>query len=236
MAIPLTTFDFDQVLAGGFRMPTRMTAIPLASGGVALVSPVPMDDALAARVEALGPVEFLVAPNLLHHLYLADAAGRFPKARVLGPAGLRTKRPDLRIDLALGGPLPDELTTTVEVVPIEGAPSVDEFVFYHRPSQSLVVTDLVFNVTRPRGVIAHVALWLMGCHGRVAQSRAWKFFVKDRAAAARSARRVLGLAVRTLVVAHGDVVTEDVPNALARALEGMASREPSRLAASSSGG
>jgi hypothetical protein len=76
MPTKLPTFELAQVLPGGFQMPTRMTALPLEGGGIALVSPVPISETIASRLAELGPVRFLVAPNLLHHLYLADAIAR----------------------------------------------------------------------------------------------------------------------------------------------------------------
>ena len=218
-ATPLPTFDLDQTLPGGFRFPARMTALPLGGGGLALVSPIPMDDALMARIAALGEVRYLVAPNLFHHLYLGAAAERYPGARVLVPGALRKKRPDLRIDGGLEEPLPEDLARAVEVVPVTGAPVVEEHVFFHREARALVVADLVFNVTAPRGLAAHVLLRAAGCHGKLAQSRSWRFFVKDRARAVESVARILALPFDSVVPAHGDIVTENARPALAGALE-----------------
>ena len=106
MADSLPVFDYAQVLPLGLRFPARMTVLPLARGQLALVSPVPIDEASAAAIDALGQVEFLIAPNLLHHLYLGDAARRYPEARVLAPSALRKKRPELRIVQALDAGVP----------------------------------------------------------------------------------------------------------------------------------
>jgi hypothetical protein len=215
----LPTFDFDQTLPGiGFRLPARMSVLPLASRELALVSPVPIDDAMAREIDALGEVRYLIAPNLLHHLYLGAASQRYPEARVLAPSGLRAKRPDLRIDGSLDEALPAELAVAVDVVPIHGAPALEEHVFFHRATRTLVATELVFNVLHPRGVTAHVVLFAVGCHGRLAQSRAWRFFVKDRPAASRSVEEVLSLPISTLVVAHGEIVRTDAHAKLAEAL------------------
>ncbi len=232
----LPVFDFPQVLPGRFHFPIRMTALPLEGGGVALVSPIPIDDALAQQVAALGEVRFLIAPNLLHHLHLAAAIERYPGAAVLAPRALRAKRPDLRIDHDLESGLPAELGRSVQAVKLEGAPAVDEHALVHPATRTLVVTDLVFHVTRPQGLMAHLTLFLVGCHGRLAQSRAWRFFVKDRAAAAASARRLLALDFDTLVMAHGDVVPTGARERLLGALAWMLSGEalaltPSRRSA-----
>jgi hypothetical protein len=214
----LPLFDHAQILKFGFRFSTRMTVLPLGSRQLALVSPVPIDAARAAAVEALGDVAFLIAPNLLHHLYLADAVRRYPNALVLAPPGLRAKRPDLRVDGSLADPLPAELAAAVDVVRIEGAPRVDEFAIHHRATRTLVLTDLVFNVTHPRGWLAHAVLFLAGCHGRLASSRAWRLFVQDRTLTRASVARMLALPFSTLVMAHGDVVTESAVARLGQAL------------------
>jgi hypothetical protein len=148
-----------------------MTVLPLGVGKLAVISPIPMDDSLARAVSAQGEVAFLISPNLFHHLYLGDAARRFSQARVLAPPGLGAKRPDLSIHGTLDQPLPPELATAVEVMRLEGAASIDEHVFFHRESRTLVVTDLVFNVVEPQGMLAHLILFLVGCHGRLGHSR-----------------------------------------------------------------
>ncbi|MDB4985667.1 MAG: hypothetical protein JWN04_845 [Myxococcaceae bacterium] len=217
--LQLTTFEYDQRLPGiGLRLPARMTVLPLASGELALVSPIPIDDAMAVALSALGEVRFLIAPNLLHHLYLGAASRRYPNAQVLAPSALRAKQPDLRIDGTLDDDLPAQLAEALEVVRIEGAPSLDEHVFFHRATRSLVVTELVFNVLHPRGLAAHILLFAVGCHGRLAQSRAFRLFIKDRAAASRSVERVLALPTETLIVAHGEIVRVDAREKLTEAL------------------
>ena len=205
----LPHFDLLQRLPGNFQFPARMTVLPLGDGTLALVSPIPIDDGLAARIAALGPVSLLIAPNLFHHLYLGAACERFPQARVLAPRGLRRKRPDLRIDADLEDGLPAALAATVEVIKIEGVPALDEHVFFHRAQRALVVTDLVFNVLKPRGFVAHLALFVMGCHGRLAQSRSFRFMVKDRVAFRGSIERMLALPCAQLIPAHGELVPED---------------------------
>ena len=218
MPEPIATFDLDQRLPGGFRLPARMTAVRTEDGGVALISPVPIDDARARAIESLGEVRWLVAPSLLHHLYLGDAAARFPAAKVVAPRGLAGKRPDLRVDAVLEDGLPDALAACLDVLPVAGAPLLDEHAFFHRASRTLVVTDLVFNVREPRGLVANLMLWLVGAHGRLAQSRAWRFFVKAPAAYAASVERILATDASTLVMAHGEIVRERAREQLASVL------------------
>lgn len=220
----LPVFEYDQVLPLGFRLPARMTVLPLEGGKLALVSPIPIDDAMAAAIAPLGTVEFLIAPNLLHHLYLDAAIQRHPEARVVAPSRLRAKKPGLLIHAAIDvaaaavPELPPELAAAVDVVPFQGVPGLDELVLFHRATRTLVVTDLVFHITQPRGWMAHLTLWLVGCHRRLASSRALRLLVKDRAAARFSAERILALPFERLVMAHGEVIERDAHARLERAL------------------
>ena len=223
----LPYFDFAQKLSPlGLNFPTRMTVLPFGEREVALVSPVPIDDQAAAAIARLGEVRYLIAPNLLHHFYLTAASKRYPNAKVLAPPGLRAKLGDVTIHATLDQGLPPALAAAVELLRIDGAPTIDEFVFFHAATSTLVVTDLVFNFVHSRGMCTKAVLFLGGCYGRVAQSKAWRFTIKDRRAASASAQRVLALPLQTLIVAHGDVMREDARAQLARALSWQA-RAPS---------
>lgn len=217
------SFELEQRLPGGLRLPTRMTALATRSG-VVLVSPVPIDDRIAASIAELGDVSAILAPNLLHHLYLAAAKARYPSARVLAYRALGAKVSGLTIDHALDDGLPEDLREDLRGVLVDGAPSVSEMVLCHVPSRTLVVTDLFFHVVRPVGIVTHIVLFLVGCHGRFAQSRAWRFFVKDREKARASAEAIAELPFDEVVVAHGEPVREGAKEAVVRALSRMLGR------------
>jgi hypothetical protein len=216
--VSIVTYDRPQRLAGGFDLPARMTVLPLSSGELALVSPISIDEAMDAAIRAAGEVRYVIAPNLLHHLYVADAMARYPGATLLAPPGLAKKRPDLAVGATLDGPLPSVITESLDVIRLEGAPIVDEFVIFHRATQTLVVTDLVFNVLEPRGLVTRLVLSLVGCSGRLAASRSWLFFVKDRTAMNESLARVLALPFTRVVLAHGENLDLDAKPRLEGAL------------------
>lgn len=219
--------DTNLRLPGGLRLPSRATIVRLPGRKLLLHSPLAIDDATAEELEALGEVAFVVAPSCLHWMFVRGAMERYPQARVFGAPGLEQK---------LGGLAFAHLPETgridgvdgVRVERIQGAPAMTEHVFLHEPSRSLVVTDLMFNVHRCDSVGMRVVLRLVGAWDRTAQSAAWRWFVKDRAAAARSARRVLDLDFERVVVAHGDVVEDDARERTRRALAWMTSGAPDR--------
>jgi len=200
----------DRVGLGfGCHLPVRATAVRRTDGTVWLHSPVALSDADAAALEALGPVRDLVAPNRMHHLHVAAAKARFPSATVWAPAGLEAKVGPGVVDRRLteeavraawGGDL--------LAMPIDGAPRLSEWVFLHEPSKTLIAADLVFNLddrfTGP-------TRWLLRCAGtlgKLARSRAWALFVRDRDAHADSLRRLLRWDFERIVPAHGEVVRD----------------------------
>jgi hypothetical protein len=216
------TFDYAQVLPPfSFQMPARMTAVA-SEAGVALISPVPIDDGIAARIAALGEVRWLIAPNLLHSMYLAAAQQRYPHAQVLAPRKMAR-------GAALEDGLPPDLP--LSMIPIAGAPKIEEFTFFHHGSRTLIVTDLVFNMVHPRGWFANLAMYVVGCHGRLAMSRTWRVFARDRARVSDSVQRMLALPIETLVMAHGEIIERNAHARLAAATSWLQPRARSRLVA-----
>jgi hypothetical protein len=216
-------YDYELIMPGGVEFPVRPVVIVLPDGGVWIVSPGPISDALAAQIEALGPVRHLVSPNTYHHLHLGDAARRWPEAKVWAPEGLQKKRPELRIDATLSAEAEVAWGGAIQLLLMEGAPALNEWVFFHRPSRALLVTDLVFNIQSWRSAMSSFVFWMMGVNEhKLAQSRAWRWFLaKDRAALARSAQAVVALDAALLVPSHGAVIERDVKAELSRAMAWM---------------
>ena len=212
----------------GFALPLRSTLLRLQRGGLVVVSPNDVTDEVALQIDALGPVEHIVAPNRLHHLFVKKAALRWPDARVHIAPGLEMKRPGLPFHHTLGdGALPAE----IETVLLGGAPALSETVFLHRPSRTLVVTDLVFNVRTPVGFLTPMILWLVGVHRGLAQSRALRFMTTDRVEAEKTARLILAMDFDRLVMAHGEPIGPGAKPQLESALWWMLREERRRLAA-----
>jgi len=69
------------------KFPRRMTVIRLTHGDLAVWSAISLDEPEMARLEALGPVTFLIVPNAGHRLDLKAWKKRYPQARVVAPAG-----------------------------------------------------------------------------------------------------------------------------------------------------
>jgi hypothetical protein len=214
------TADGPPVRFFGFSYPTRMTIVRLHGVALWVCSPIALDDSLRAEIEALGTPHWLIEPNLLHHLFVADWQRAWPAARLHAAPGLRRRRPDLRIDAELG-PQSDPAWRD-EIDQVVFGPSLlrDEVVFFHRRSRSVIVTDLIqrFDAAAVRGWRG----WLMRLDGLVGPNgstpREWRITFRDRTALRQARETVLGWNPQRVIIAHGACITDDVPATLARAL------------------
>ena len=191
-------------MPGRVRIPARMNIVRLgAEGGLWVHSPVPIDDALAAEIAALGPVLYVVAPSAYHHMFAGKFAARFPGAKLFGAPGVAAKHPELTFAGTLADGSTPPWSTEIEEIFLEGAPRMNEVVFFHRASRSLLVSDLFFNVTEPETWATGLLLRMMGTYKRLARSRAWNLFAKDRQALKTSVEKVLAWDFVRVLPGHG---------------------------------
>lgn len=201
-------------IPGGGRLPTASTVIRVADGGLLVYSPVDLDDAAAARIEALGDVAHLVVPSLLHHLFAEAAARRWPNAQVHAAPGVRHKQPGLRIDRELPG---DGWGPGVEAELVGGTPKLNEVVLFHRSSGTLICADLLFHITRPENLRTRLVLALAGTGGgQLAQSREWSWACKDRPGARASVDRILRWPIARVAMCHGQAMEIDAAGLASR--------------------
>lgn len=198
-------------VAPGMRMPARATVLRLADGGVVLHSPLRIDEAMAAEIDALGPVKAILAPNTMHWMFARAAKERFPEATLYGAPGLE-KKLDEFTPLPADGFVADGLRSFL----IAGAPRMNEHVFLYR--RTLVVSDLVMNIQRDFSALMSLFMRLNGVHGRFAHSRMWKIMGADRAAMARSLATIADWDFDRIVPAHGDVKDDNARAELQRVL------------------
>lgn len=197
----------------GVKLRARTTIVRLADGGLVVHSPAPPSDALADELAALGTVRWLVVPNGFHHLGTPPAAARWPDAKVVGPASAAKKNPALRIDVPIAGAqLPD-----LDALPLDGVPFLDETVFYHRPTQTLLGVDLVIAAGPADHWTWRLAARVTGCYQRLRVPPDVRKKIVDPAAAARSLRAMLDRPIQRLIVAHAGIAEDGCRDLLADA-------------------
>jgi glyoxylase-like metal-dependent hydrolase (beta-lactamase superfamily II) len=186
-------------------VPVRMTVIRLRAGGLILHSPGPLAPALREELDALGPVAFIVVPQM-HGRFAGRAAKAYPSARVLAAPAAPSLREPLAFHASLADQPPAAWAGEVETHPLLGF-RLHEVVLFHRPSQTLVITDLCFNVQRSSSPVARAFFRANGMWRRFGPSRLVRLLgVSDRAAFRRSLEQVLRWDFERVVPGHGDVL------------------------------
>jgi hypothetical protein len=180
----------------GLKIGTRTTVVRLQDGGLFLHSPGPLSVPLAKQLDELGPVRCIVAPNLFHHLFVAENAKAYQAASVHLAPGLSSKRKDLSFN--------EE----------QGAPSFNEVAFLHSRSRSLLLTDLAFNIEHSQSLMTRLFFKLNGVYGRFGPSRLVKLTLRDREACKHTIERVLEWDFDRVIVSHGDVLDTGGKDAL----------------------
>lgn len=202
----------------GLPVRTRLTVVRLPGGALWLHSPIAPAPALRAALDALGTVRWIVAPNRMHHLFAGAWLPHYPQAELWGAPGLAAKRPDLPQLRSLDQALPAEWQPVLAVQFFAGIPILNECVWLHQPSASLVVTDLLQYYPQDLSLSARLFNSLNGTRSRLAMPRALRFAIRDRAAARASAAQMAAWPVQRVVLAHDAVLTAHAGEQLQQAL------------------
>jgi hypothetical protein len=201
----------DTVAVWGFHYPTRMAVIRLTDGDLFIWSPIALTGGLRAEVDSLGNVRHLIAPNSLHHRFLADWKRAYPDARLYAPPGLRQKRRDLDFDGDLAqAPMP-HWAGQIDQVLMHGNIITTEVVFFHFRSSTVLFTDLLqqFPANWFSGWRALVAKWDLMVAGEPSVPRKFRLAFTNRRAARASLEHVLSWPAERVLMAHGTAVSAD---------------------------
>ncbi len=211
----------DVTAALGFRYPTRMAVIRLADGDLFIWSPTALTEGLRAAVESLGKVRHLVAPNSLHHMFLADWKRAYPDAYLHAAPGLREKRRDLAFESELADAPPSYWAGEIDQVLMPGNAITTEVVFFHVSSGTVLFTDLLQQLPANwfSGWRALIAKWDLMTAPEPSVPRKFRLAFTNRRAARAALEDVLSWPAEKLLMAHGPPI-----HANGRALIGRAFR------------
>lgn len=202
----------------GIEMGTRMTVCRLGDGSLWVHSPVSPEPSLVAALQALGRVEHVVAPSKLHWLYLEDFCARFPDALRYASPGLPARRPELAFDVVLGDDPRPGWAADLDQCALRGRFYLDEVVFHHRASGTLIVADLCEEGSREWPLFSRLAARAAGVYERHGPPRDIKWMLRrDRPAIRRAVERILSWDFDRMILAHGRLVESGARDLFARA-------------------
>lgn len=161
-------------------------------------------------LKSLGNLKYIVAPNTFHCSDASWMKRQFPEAKLFVP---KSKLSHFRQD-GLGGldtesDFPDEIASELLYLPSRGT-KMEEAVFLHVSSKTLVLTDLAFNMGPVFSGLEKFAMSLNLVGQGLGPTRVLKWvFGKDREQLKNFFIEILRLDFDRVIVNHGDIVDRD---------------------------
>lgn len=208
----------------GLQFPIRMTVLRLADGGLWLHSPTRRTPALQAALEALGPIRHLVAPDTAHWAHVSPWRKAVRAAALWAAPGVEARAQGQGVDLHGAGELgedPPAAWAGEMAQALFGGPGFAEIAFHHRPSRTLILTDTVQALEKPRLPLAtRLVAGLVGSASDEGTTPAHLRLLlgRRRAANRAAAERLLALDPARVIFAHGAWFEADGAARLRRAL------------------
>ncbi|MDH4275439.1 MAG: DUF4336 domain-containing protein [Gammaproteobacteria bacterium] len=210
----------------GVDIGNRMTLIDVADGRLFIHSPISLDGSVRDAVRRLGVVSWIVTPNRCHGMYVGDWLSAFPGARYFAAPGARIKVQGYAEPLAECHSF--QWGQHVQVVAVNGVPKLNEYAFFHRPSRTLLLTDLAFNLPKNTGWWPQMMLRANNSFGTFGPSRMLRGMVEDAEQFRASLEKILDWDFDRIVMSHGAMVMKDgkslMTNAFADFLNASAER------------
>ncbi len=214
---PLIQVDTDIWIAEGeivsfhgLPYPTRSVIARLPDGDLWIWSPIRLTEELRAAVSALGAPRHLVSPNKIHHIYLQDWAAEWPDALLWGPKTTIDKRRDLKFQPALVKDVPESWQGVIEMIRFSGSFFMDELVFFHRPSRTVILADLSENFSETF-LQHHWKPWQVWIARRWGITTAkgyapleWRLSFTDRIKARAAREQMIAWNPERVIMAHGE--------------------------------
>ncbi|KAJ7255272.1 hypothetical protein C8J57DRAFT_1345940 [Mycena rebaudengoi] len=193
----------------------RSTAIKMSTGGLWVLASTPLDPPTKAKLDELGPVEYIISADAVHHLFLGEFKRAYPSAKLIAPAAAIARSSDktLKFDGIWGTDAPDTkygFEDDIQACYFSGFKNKD-VAFFHPASETMIEADLLFNLpcteqyskTNSSGAVPFFgsfgpSSWL---HAKFASAMG-----EDPVAMKRDVKTVASWNFSRIIPCHGDVL------------------------------
>lgn len=212
---------FEGGIVPFFKIPfsTRMVVVKLTDGKLWVHSPIELTDELKDQVMQLGEVAYLIAPNHLHHLFIEQWQNAFPDAMTYGTEEVIKKRSDLNFDGILETANYYPWSGEIKQLLFTGSKAMEECVFFHKSSNTLIVADLIENFRpdffKPWQRVIAKGVGILHPNGKMPID--WRLtFTFNKSEARNHLQEILIWKPQRLVMAHGVVIDSAADEFLSR--------------------
>jgi len=189
----------------------RMTIVRLKDNLLLLHSPVEYSDDLKEELKTIGEVRYLISPNHYHDLYIEKWQIEYPQAIHFS----LQKKFGLHKNLDEVAEISDIVSELV-ILPVQGMPKVEEYVFFHPASKSLILTDLAFNIPRDVTAWSKIFFSLNGSFDRFGPSRLMRSMIKDANKFQYSLQQIMNWDFERIILSHGNIIENDAKTTFAK--------------------
>ncbi len=219
---PLVYMSYPGLPFLRFPFPTRMTVVKLKNGDLWLHSPTAFTPELAEQLSGLGRIAHLVSPNLLHYANIAAWKEQALDAVAWASPGVlkraKSQGIDVQFDKALDpGGIPDAWKEDLKQTVIPGR-LMDEFVFFHNASRTLIVTDTIQNFELDKlGQPARTLVWLARAyapHGQIPLDLRLTFLFNKKEIR-NAVEKMLSWNPERIILSHGKNIEHEAEKAIA---------------------
>ena len=187
----------------GMPLGRQLVLVRLPAGGLWIHSPVPMAPELRQELAALGEVRHVIGPNLWHDECLREFQAEQPAAFFHAAPGLAAAKRDVCFRAELSDTPHPDWVDGLEQHLVRGMPGMNEVVFFHRASRSLIIADLAFNLGPDGPWWFALLMRTYGAWNRFGPTPLEKFLMRDKAAVRASLDRILEWDFDRVIVGHG---------------------------------
>jgi hypothetical protein len=185
------------------KLGRRMTVMRMADGRWAIHNSMRLTEVELDWLRELGDIAAIIAPNVFHTSDAGWMKDRFPTAELYAPASQLSRFRPSDGARSLAEFRGDDVLAAFEVHGTRFAESV----FVHRPTRTLVMTDLAFNMGDVFTGLERVLMRWNRVGGRFGPSRLFRYmFLQDRAVFVESFQRVLDEDFDRVIVNHGEIL------------------------------
>ena len=203
----------------GVGVSSRMTVVELPDGKLWIHSPIPPNKTIRAQLDAIGCVHTVIVPNRSHQLFLGDFLTHYPDVTIYGPADVFISRAGHAGYNTLDADASENWSPTLKFWVFDGIPKIEESIWFHTISSTLIITDLCQNWSGELPLSAYIYAKLNGVSGTLSVPRIVRYMVSDKSAAAASVDQILKLPISRIVLGHNSIIETEARKQLSSALD-----------------
>lgn len=195
----------------GIPCHTRMTIVKLENGDLFVHSPIKIDENLKTEIDKLGIVKYIIAPNFLHHIFISDFSKLYPDAEIFISPVLKEKleKHQIKKYILLDDELKLNWCDEIKPILIKGNTMLGEFVFFHKKSKTLIVTDLIEYLTedvkgmKDMNIMGKIFSWSFDLYGKPKPSPEFQWYTNDKIALMDCLENIIKLDFDSIIMSHG---------------------------------